>query len=65
LLEETMNHRPIGGDAMRLIHRHRHHGRSKAPRIAISQAEITADLHYRGGSRLAARPSTATRRSGR
>ena len=31
---------------MRLIHRHRHHGRSKAPRIAISQAEITADLHY-------------------
>jgi hypothetical protein len=31
---------------MRLIHRHRHQGRSKAPRIAISQAEITADLHY-------------------
>ena len=30
---------------MRLIPRHRHH-RSKAPRIAISQAEITADLHY-------------------
>ena len=30
---------------MRLIPRHRQH-RSKAPRIAISQAEITADLHY-------------------
>jgi hypothetical protein len=31
---------------MRLISRHRHHRRSKAPRISISQAEITADLHY-------------------
>jgi hypothetical protein len=31
---------------MRLIHRHRHSNRGKAPRIAISQAEITADLHY-------------------
>ncbi len=31
---------------MRLIPRHRHHQRAKAPRIAISQAEITADLHY-------------------
>ncbi len=30
---------------MRLIPRHRQH-RTKAPRIAISQAEITADLHY-------------------
>jgi len=50
---------------MRLIHRHRHHSRSKAPRIAISQAEITADLHYRGGSRLAAAPSRGVRRSGR
>jgi hypothetical protein len=36
---------------MRLIHRHRHHHRAKSPRIAISQAEITADLHYRGGER--------------
>jgi hypothetical protein len=50
---------------MRLIHRHRHHGRSKAPRIEISQAEITADLHYRGGSRLAAPQSDAARRGGR
>jgi hypothetical protein len=39
---------------MRLIHRHRHHSRGKAPRIAISQAEITADLHYPAG-RSAAR----------
>ncbi len=31
---------------MRLIPRHRHHGRGKAPRISISQAEIAADLHY-------------------
>ncbi len=31
---------------MRLILRHRHNHRSKAPRISISQAEITADLIY-------------------
>lgn len=31
---------------MKLISRHRSHNRSKIPRIAISQAEITADLHY-------------------
>jgi len=31
---------------MRLIPRHRHVHRSKAPRIEISQAEITADLRY-------------------
>jgi hypothetical protein len=31
---------------MRLIPRHRHHHRAKAPRIAISEAEIAADLHY-------------------
>ncbi len=49
-----MNHRRDGGDAMRLTPRHRHHGRSKAPRIAISQAEITADLHYPAGSPPAA-----------
>jgi len=30
---------------MRLIPRHKHH-RSVAQRISISQAEITADLHY-------------------
>jgi hypothetical protein len=31
---------------MRLIPRHRHTHPSKAPRVAISQAEITADLLY-------------------
>jgi hypothetical protein len=44
---------------MRLIHRHRHQSRGKAPRIAISQAEITADLHYpvgRPAARNAAGP---------
>jgi hypothetical protein len=37
---------PNGGTEMRLISRHRHQQRAKAPRISISQAEITADLHY-------------------
>lgn len=31
---------------MRLISRHRQHRRHKGPRIAISEAEISADLHY-------------------
>ncbi len=38
---------------MRLIPRHRSNHRSKAPRIAISQAEITADLHYPASRRPA------------
>jgi hypothetical protein len=50
---------------MRLIHRHRHHGRSKAPRIAISQAEITADLHYPAGSRSQRQLAGSARRGGR
>jgi hypothetical protein len=29
--------------------RHKNRGRSRGPRIAISQEEITADLNYRGG----------------
>jgi hypothetical protein len=37
---------------MRLVHhKQRNDQRRKGLRIAISQAEITADLHYRGGSR--------------
>jgi hypothetical protein len=36
---------------MRLIPRHRHHHRSKTPRISISQAEITADLLYPAAQR--------------
>jgi hypothetical protein len=48
---------------MRLIHRHRNHGRSKAPRIAISQAEITADLHYPAGPRQVRQANGAQRGS--
>ncbi len=48
---------------MRLIQRHRHHSRSKAPRIAISQAEITADLHYPASRRVAAQEAAAVHRS--
>ena len=48
---------------MRLMHRHRHHHRGKAPRIAISQAEITADLHYpAAGARAGQRAGAAARR---
>ena len=36
---------------MRIVSKHRHGRRGKAPRIAISQDEITADLHYPAGSR--------------
>ena len=36
---------------MRLIPRHRHHRRTKGPRIAISEAEISADLHYPAAQR--------------
>jgi hypothetical protein len=51
---------------MRLIPRHRNRHRSVAPRIAISQAEITADLHYPlGSSRPLQRADVAARRSGR
>ena len=31
---------------MRLIHRHRHNQRRRRSPIAISEAEISADLHY-------------------
>jgi len=48
---------------MRLIPRHRHVHRSKAPRIEISQAEITADLRYPlGSSRQVQRAVLAARR---
>jgi hypothetical protein len=49
---------------MRLIPRHRHNQRAKAPRIAISQEEISADLHYRGGSRPASRQAPSAARQG-
>lgn len=47
---------------MRLIPRHRHTHRAKAPRISISQEEITADLHYRGGPRPTQRELELARR---
>jgi hypothetical protein len=47
---------------MRLIHLHRHHHRPKAPRVSISQAEITADLLYPAGPRAARERATATAR---
>jgi len=40
---------------MKLIPRHRSEPRTKVPRIAISQEEITADLHYPASRALAAR----------
>jgi hypothetical protein len=49
---------------MRLIPRHRNRQR-KAPRIAISQAEITADLHYPGGASPGRPTAVASSRGGR
>jgi hypothetical protein len=50
---------------MRLIPRHRNRHRSAAPRVEISQAEITADLHYPlAGSRPVQRAIVAARRGG-
>jgi hypothetical protein len=47
---------------MRLIPRHKNAHRAKAPRISISQEEITADLHYRGGPRPSHRDLAIARR---
>jgi len=49
---------------MRLIPKSRHHHRSKAARISISQEEITADLLY-PAHRRPARERVAARRGGR
>lgn len=49
---------------MRLVPRHKHQHRSKAPRISISQAEITADLVYPASPR-SARERAHSRRAGR
>ncbi|HEX2095964.1 MAG TPA: hypothetical protein VHF50_01180 [Solirubrobacterales bacterium] len=49
---------------MKLISRHRGQYRAKAPRIAISQAEITADLHYPASRAVDAR-RTLERRGAR
>lgn len=51
---------------MRLIPKSRHHQRAKAPRISISQAEITADLLYPASPWAARQRLTASaRREGR
>jgi hypothetical protein len=51
---------------MRLIPRHRHQHRAKAPRISISQAEITADLIYPAHPRSSrTRAGAGERRAGR
>jgi hypothetical protein len=47
---------------MRLIQRQRHSQRPKAPRISISQAEITADLLYPASPRAARQRQTASAR---
>jgi hypothetical protein len=44
---------------MKLTHRHRNRHRAKAPRVAISQAEITADLLYPAPARASAEVRTA------
>jgi hypothetical protein len=47
---------------MRLVPRNRRHQRVQAaPRIAISQAEIDADLGYRGERRLDGRAAAPRR----
>jgi hypothetical protein len=51
---------------MRLGSMHKHQQRPKAPRISISQAEITADLLYPASPRAARqRLATSGRKEGR
>jgi hypothetical protein len=49
---------------MRLIPRQRHQHREKAPRVSISQAEITADLLYPASPRTARQRGTTARAQG-
>jgi hypothetical protein len=46
---------------MRLIPRHRQHRRSKSPQIEISEAEISADLHYPVAQRRSQSPTIVRR----
>lgn len=46
---------------MRLIPRHRRNRRLEGPRIAISEAEISADLHYPAGRKRARRTAEVQR----
>ena len=51
---------------MRLVHNSkRHDQRPKGLRIEISQAEITADLHYPAGSRQVRQATVARQADGR
>jgi hypothetical protein len=54
LLEETDSSRSRSEAEMRLVPKQRRRQRDLASRIEISQAEITADLAYRGEERRAA-----------
>ncbi len=49
---------------MRLIPRHRHNHHTKAPRISISQAEITADLIYPASPRMTRQQGAGARARG-
>jgi hypothetical protein len=46
---------------MRLIPRHRQHRRTKSPQIEISEAEISADLHYPTTQRRSQSPTVVRR----
>jgi hypothetical protein len=46
---------------MRLIPRNRHHQRQKRSLISITEAEISADLHYPAGARDPRRSGDARR----
>jgi len=46
---------------MRLIPRHRQHRRSRSPQIEISEAEISADLHYPAQRRPSQAPTVVRR----
>ncbi len=50
---------------MRLIQRQRQSAREKLPRVAISQAEITADLIYPAARRSTPRPGAGAGAEGR
>lgn len=46
---------------MRLIPRRWHHRRTKSPQIEISEAEISADLHYPAAQRRSQFPTVVRR----
>ena len=64
LLQATDAHHADWRRKMRLIHRHRSQ-RTKVPRIAFTQEEIAADLHYPASRRPAGRSARAIAHGGR